>query len=189
MRYLVEESPYFAVSSIKHNLSRSRRMEADIIGVLNISQGNYELLCEYWVEYQNNEAFLIISTGTNNLPQKILLSEQELYFGTRSYFTCECGKRVSKVYKPSVVSNFACRRCCGLRYELSTINRSSTHGSFLYKTNRTLKLVNRRTDMNRIIYKSKYTKRYSRFLKLCQQSGLYGVVQDAQNLMVAINKT
>ena len=187
MRHLIEECPYFSVSSIRQDLGRSRRMEPDIKGIFNISQGNRKLLCEYWIDYSNNETFLFISTGTSNLPQRILLSKQELYFGSRSYFVCECGKRVIKLYIPSGRANFACRSCCGLQYELSTINRSSTHGAFLYKTNRTLKLINQRADMNRIIYKGSYTRRYNRFLKLCQQSGLYGVVKDAQDLMLAIN--
>lgn len=188
-RYLIEECPYFSTSSIKQDLSRSRRKEADIKDIFNIFKGNQKLLCSYWIDYSNNETFIFISTSTSNLPQRILLSKQELYFGSRSYFVCECGKRVIKVYLPLGRADFACRSCCGLRYELSTINRTSTHGAFLYKTNRTLKLVNQQADINRIIYKGSYTRRYNRFLKLCQQSGLYGVVKDAEFLMTQLIKT
>lgn len=183
---LIEECSALTTGAIKQDLRRCRMMEADIKGVFSISNGNTNLLCDYWVEYLNGEAFLVISTGLGHLPQRILLSCLELRFGSRSYLNCDCGARVNKLYLPPGKDQFRCRRCHQLRYELSTINRMSKHGRLLYRTNRTLKLVNKRAGMNRIIYNNRYTNKFERFLRLCGQAGLDGVVRDARNLMTAI---
>jgi hypothetical protein len=44
-----------------------------------------------------------------------------------------------------------------------------------------------RESIGRIFYKSKYTKRFVRWLKLCDQSGLFKEVKSANDLMIAID--
>ena len=184
-KYLVEECPYLAIGAVKQDLQRSRNKESNITGVIKICYDNAELICNYWFEHLNNSTFFAISVN-GHAPQRILISERELQFGTRNYFVCDCRRQANKLYLPSGKTELKCRACYGLRYELSTINRSSSHGKFMYLTNRTIKLANQRADMNRIIYKNRYTKRYQRFLKLCGQAGLSNIVQDARDLMAAI---
>lgn len=183
--YLIEGCPSLTIGSVKRDLGRCRMKEADITGAINIVHGAVILTVDYWFEYIDNNAFFVISVD-GHAPQRILLSEQELYFGTRNYFVCDCGKRVHKLYLPPGKAEFRCRSCYKLIYELSTINRNSTHGRLLYIANRTIKLANRRADMSRIIYKSRYTKKYKRFLRLCEKAGLNNVVKDARDLMAAI---
>lgn len=186
LKPLIEECTILETGFIKQDLKCCRNKEAKITGVFNIVHGNQKLLCDYWIEYAGNNAYFVISTGVNFLPQRILLSEQPLYFGIRSYFVCNCGRRASKLFLPSGQNEFKCRKCHHLRYELSTINRNSVHGELFYRTNRTIKLANQQADMNRIIYKKRYTKRFNSFLKLCEQAGFNTVVRDARDLMTAI---
>lgn len=44
-----------------------------------------------------------------------------------------------------------------------------------------------RESMGRIFYKSQYSKRFKRWLKLCNQAGLTDEIKDANDLMTAIN--
>ena len=185
-RHLVESTPYLAIGAIKQDLWRYRSMEENINGIINIGYGKTGLVCSYWFESKDSDVFLVISIGGEHLPQRILISECQLQFGIRSYFVCDCGIQSCKLYLPADKEALKCRACYGLRYELSTINRTSPHGQFFYITNRTIRLANRRTDIKRIIYKGRFTKRYERFLKLCGKAGFDHVVQEARDLMAEI---
>src|SRR3989344_1957189 len=73
-----------------------------------------------------------------------------------------------------------------LRYRSTTINNRSDHGRMLYQQNKRLALLDMRENIPRPLYKSKYTKKFLRFLKLCSKSGLFNQVKDAQTTMEAI---
>ena len=188
-RHLIEGTPYLAVSAIKEDLWRYRNGTDNISGVINIGNGRAELICSYWFEFKDGDTFLIISIGGDHLPQRLLISECQLKFGIRSYFVCDCGRRSYKLYLPPDREELKCMICYRLRYELSGINRSSSHGKLFYITNRTIKLANQREDLNRIVYKNKYTKKYQAFLRLCGKAGFHGVVKEAQDLMAEITKS
>ena len=68
------------------------------------------------------------------------------------------------------------------------INRNSKHGNFLYKQSQILKLISARENIGRIFYKSKYSKRFTRWLEIASRAGLVNEVEDAQRLMTAINQ-
>ena len=184
---IIEGTPYLSTSSIKRDFLRCRKKVENISGDVYISYGIKSVKCNYWFEYRDKSTFFVISIDGND-PQDILLSERELMCGTMSYFVCECGKQCLKLFLPLDQTKLKCRACHGLTYELSTINRSSKHGLFLYRTNRTLKLADQRAEINRIFYKSQYTKRFQRFLRLCTKAGLHKNAEDAQKFIKAIQE-
>jgi len=185
MQNLVEGTPYLSTSNIKRDLLKCRKWIENISGEAHIGYGIKQLECNFWFEYKGESTFFVYSVDGNE-PQEILISERELLFGTMNYFVCSCGKRCQKLYLPDGATELKCRACYKLVYELSTINRISKHGMFLYKTNRTLKLANQRMEMSRIFYKSRYTKKFQRFLKLCAKAGLSKSVESARELMESI---
>ncbi|OGZ28562.1 MAG: hypothetical protein A2427_02350 [Candidatus Nealsonbacteria bacterium RIFOXYC1_FULL_40_7] len=119
-------------------------------------------------------------------PQTIKLEKVFITFGERAYFVCSCGLRVNKLYLPVNGDSFACRKCHKLQYFLTTFNKNSAAGRQFYKMNRIQKLVATRERMSRVLYNGEYTKRFSRFLQLCNKAGLNEVVDKAQGLMELI---
>lgn len=182
MAELIENSFALSTHLIKKDLRKARRKDP-VDGYLNFSYNGKQTALDYSMEYENDSSYLLINFTTE--PQRILLSEQELTFGARTYLTCKCGCRTTALYLSNDI--FACRKCHKLRYESTTINRASKHGRFLYQYSRIIKLMNTRESMNRIFYRSKYTKRFNHWLKLCARAGLMNEMFDAQNLMADIN--
>ncbi len=156
--YLVEECKSISVGSIKKDLR---------------------------FEYKDGDEFLFFYHG-EGLSQQILIAEQSITFGIRRYFVCECGAQVNKLFLPTGKKEYKCRNCYKLRYELTTINPRSIHGKLLYRTNRIIKLTNKRTELNRIFYRGRYTKRFNRFLHLCDRAGLVEVLDNAAKLSSAV---
>lgn len=141
---------------------------------------------DYYIEYGlDGNTYLVVTVGEE--PQKILLSEHQLNFGVRTYLTCGCGHRTNALYLKDTF--FACRKCQNLSYASTTINPRSDHGIMLYRESKRLKLITMREQIGRIFYKSKYTKRFERWLKLCKQAGLYSQIKDALELMEAIKRS
>lgn len=183
---LIEGTPSISIGSLSRDLLRYRNREDNIRGYLNIKNGEPALTYSYHVEYAQDGDSLIILNSNNGSMQYINIASQELNFGTRNYFICECGRSCNNLYLPANTDKFRCRICYRLRYELSGINRSSKHGQLLYVTNRTIKLINLRSSITRPIYMNQYTKRMNTFIKLSQQVGLVNVVEDAQSFKMAI---
>lgn len=179
---LIESCPTLTISSLKSDLLRYRSGSQETGVKLDIINGELLPAHLYWFDESNGDDYLVIG----NTDQRILISSQELYYGTRNYFRCDCGTRCSRLYLPHGKDYFRCRSCHHLRYELSGINRSSAHGKLMYVTNRKIKLVNSISNITRPLYKSRYTKRYTSLLTLCQKVGFDNVVIDARNLMKAI---
>lgn len=184
---IVEQCRTLTIGAIKRDLRRCRRKEPNVTGQIKFKHGSRWQTWNYWFEYADRKTYLVISHSDHYDLQRILLSEHSMTFGSRNYFICyQCGRQANNLYMPQRTVVFRCRTCCRLKYELQLINRGSTQGKLLYRTSRTIKLVNQRVDMNRIIYQSQYTKRYTRFLKLCERAGLHTLVRDAEDLMTAI---
>ena len=181
MAELVENSFALSTHLLKKDLRKAREKET-VDGYLNFSHNGKSSVLDYSTEYENDNSYLVINF--KEIPQRILLSEQKLTFGTRVYLTCKCGYRTNTLYLSKDI--FACRKCHKLRYESTTINRNSRHGRFLYQQRIVMKLMVMRESMGRIFYKSKYSKPFNRWLKLCTRSGLTKEVLDAQKLMTDI---
>lgn len=178
----MENSFALSMHLLKKDLYKAQRKEP-VEGFLNFLHNERPSVLDYSIEYGDECTYLIISFNAE--PQKILLSERELTFGTRTYLTCKCGCRTNALYLNK--GFFACRKCHKLRYESTAINCNSRHGKFLYQQRNILKLMAMRESMGRIFYKSQYSKRFKRWLELCARAGLNKEVSDAQKLMADIN--
>lgn len=129
--------------------------------------------------------FLFVSVNGQN-PQKFAWELVEMTFGEKAYFYCPCGYRATKLYLPPNSSEFKCRKCHKLRYELTVLNRKSVAGKSIYQINRLHKLANSRAGMSRIFYNGNFTKRFERFLRLCDRAGLESIVKGANDLKALI---
>lgn len=186
---IVEACRTLSIGQIKHDLMRSRNKEPDIVGHISFKHGDKKnwQKWNYWFEYADSKTYLVVGLSHYD-PNRILLAETALTYGDRSYFICgDCGRRVSKLYLPQRTIVFRCRKCWRLKYEIQTINRNTQHGEHFYQTHRAIKLIHQREKMNRIFYKGRYSKRYERFLRLCNRvNGLESIVSNAKKLMSAI---
>ena len=140
---------------------------------------------DYWLENPMDPSIVLISVGGGE-PQRLNLEWQEITFGERAYFRCVCGNRATKLYLPVHGKEFKCRQCHGLRYQLNSFDRNSAAGRSLYQLNRLHKLANSRASMGRILYKGNYTKRFERFLGLCERAGYDSIVKGANDLRVLL---
>ena len=185
MNTLVENCSQLSVGMIKKDLRLAREKKAGIDGVINIDYGQVKAVADYYVEYGDEYDYLVINYGETE--QRIKLAECELRYGTRSYFICDCGHRVAKLYFPPHGREFKCRRCHKLAYELTCFNRKSRLGRLGYVTNRKIKLMKMKESMPRLFHKNHYTKRFIRFLDLCERSGEAGEIMAANHLLKAMN--
>ena len=184
MATLIESCFKLSTKLLRTSLQKARFREAVEGEYLNFVQDGKPSALDYFIEYSfDGNTYLVVNISTE--PQKILLSDRDLTFGTRTYLVCGCEARVNALYLRGTF--FACRNCHKLQYKSTTINNSSVHGRYLNQQMKRLKLVEMRAEIDRIFYKSKYTKRFMRFLKLCAQAGLFGPVRDANETMKAIN--
>ena len=182
MKTLVENLFALSTHLLRKDLAKTRRKEP-VEGFLNVVLDNNATVVDYAVEYEGEETYLVVIFGVE--PQRILLQDHQLTFGIRTYLTCSCGNRTTALYLHKGV--FACRKCHELSYTSTTINKTSKHGRFIYQQNQILRIMNMREDMSRIFYGSKYTRRFVRWLELCGRAGLTKEVEDAHELMEAIN--
>jgi hypothetical protein len=183
MKNLVESSCRIDTHILKEDLQKTRE-RLPVAGFLSLIDGATTLPIDYKVEYEESDAYLVIEFDGGS--QRILLSNHELTFGTRTYLTCACGCRTNALYLNKGI--FACRKCHKLCYQSTTINKTTKHGQFLFKQSQIIKLMEMREGLNRIFYKSQYSKPFVRWLALCERAGLVDDVEDAKELMLAINR-
>lgn len=187
MTTLVESCSQLSVGMIKKDLRLARDKKAGIDGVINIEYGQVKAMADYYVEYGGKYDYLVINYGETE--QRIKLTECELHFGTRKYFICpKCDRRVGKLYFPPHGKGYNCRFCLKLRYESTTICRNSAHGMHLYRIHQQIKAINMREHIPRIFWKSRYTKRFQRWMDQCKNAGIMQAVIDANFLMTQINR-
>jgi hypothetical protein len=138
-----------------------------------------------WLETADDPSVVMVSVAGHQ-PQSLSLEWDDITYGKRAYFKCLCGLRAHKLYLPHGRYEFKCRKCHGLHYQLTTFNRNSVAGRSLYRMNRIQKLIASRESMGRILYKGSYTKKFERFLGLCERAGYKDVVHGANALMALI---
>jgi len=183
MNTLIENCFKLSTKILRSDLRKARNKEVVSEGYLNFLHNGRPSALDYSIEYgPDDNAYLVVNFDGN--PQRILLSSHELHFGPRTYLSCACGHRTNALYLKNTF--FACFKCHKLRYRSTTINTRSDHGRMLYQQNKRLQLIDMREAIPRPLYKSKYTKKFLRFLKLCNKSGLFNQVKDAQTTMEAI---
>ena len=180
---LVEACYALTTKLFKKDIARAMAKKDNAKGCFDIILDKQKLLADYWFEYENHDTYLVINYESGNLPQKILLTIQELTFGTRAYFTCECGYVASSLYIRPNSLQMRCRRCHNLRYEVNSFNKGTIHGKALYQLSRRIKIMNIRESIDRPFYKGDYCGRFKRFLELAKRAGLNDVVEDAAKLL------
>jgi len=184
MTQLIENTFALSTNLLKNDLRRARDKKP-VEGYLNYRENGRPSALDYSIEYSfDGNTYLVVNVVAE--PQKILLSYENLTFGTRTYLTCGCGQRTNALYLK--LGYFACRKCQKLGYRSTTINTTSDHGMFIHLQNQRLKLIELREGIDRIFYKSTYTKRFKNWLKLCAKAGLFGEIADAIKLSEAISK-
>lgn len=138
----------------------------------------------FWLDEDKKETFEVNFSVAGSEPRVIDFDCVDITFGERAYFICpSCSKRVNKLYLPSTCNEFKCCKCHKLRYFLNTFNKNSVAGIKLYEMNRRQKLAESRASMSRILYRGEYSRRFLRFLNLCNRAGLSKVVDNAKGLM------
>lgn len=172
-KYLVEDCFALTPRDVGWRYDRIRKL-----GVNQI-EGRNDIT--YWFDDMDMPSRLFVSVGGHE-PQEFKWEPVELAFGDSAYFYCECGYRARKLYLLPNGFEFKCRKCHSLRYELNIVNKNSVAGRSIYRINRLHKLANSRAGMSRIFYNGEYTKRFERFLGLCDRAGLYSIVKGANDL-------
>lgn len=186
MRTLIESCFHLDTKLLSKSLRRAREhITATIDGFINISHGNVKTVADYYIDSSAEHDYLVINYGQEE--QRIKLVESELYHGTRSWFICNCERRVAKLYLPPNTKLFKCRHCYKLSYELAGFNKKSKNGLVFYRTNRVIKMMNNREKMRSYLYNGKPTLRFNRFLKLSALAGFQNNINDAKTLLSAIN--
>ena len=165
----VEDSLFLSPKDILCGISSSQNKKGD------------SRILDYWLDNPAEPSIAFVSISGNE-PQSISIEWKTITFGERAYFLCECNCRVSRLYLPQDKAKFKCRKCHNLQYQLASFSRYSVAGKSLYHMNRLQKLTNSRAGMGRVFYKGHYTKRFERFLGLCEKAGLESVVQGARVL-------
>ena len=183
MKTLVEKCFRLDTKILKKFLKKARNKEPVEGEYLNFLDNGRPSALDYSIEYDfDGNTYLVVNVAAE--PQKILLSEQKLELGVRSYFVCGCGCRVTALYLK--MGWFGCFRCQRLRYRSTSINTTSEHGRFLQLQGKRLKLIEEREKISRPIYKGGYTKRFLRWLGLCAKAGMFNEVTRAWKAMDAI---
>jgi hypothetical protein len=176
-RYLVGECLTLTPRDVGKRWDRIRK--------LGVNQLAHHPGISYWFDDMGDPSRLFISVQGHE-PQSFAWELIRLTFGDAAYFYCPCGHRASKLYLLPNGNEFKCRKCHKLQYHLSTFNRQSVAGRSLYRANRLQKLANSRASMGRILYNGEYTKRFQRFLGLCDRAGYDSIVQGAKDLKTLI---
>ena len=141
----------------------------------------------YWFDNMDEPTAVFLSVDGHE-PQEFAWETIEITFGERGYFRCTCDRRASKLYLPPGSTKLLCRACHGLQYRLSSFNSRSVAGQAIYRMNRLQKLVENRSNMSRIFYNGNYSKRFRRFLRLCDRAGLKSIVTGANDLKALIQQ-
>jgi len=141
----------------------------------------------YWFDNISQQDWLFVSVDGHE-PQKLKWEVVEITYGQKQFFFCECGRRCMKLYLLPGGDEFKCRECHNLRYALTTFNKNSPAGHKIYQMNRIQKLSEGRANMARIFYNGKFSKRFARFIRLCDRAGLQSIVQGANDLKTLIGE-
>ncbi|MDO8565832.1 MAG: hypothetical protein Q7S04_01430 [Candidatus Moranbacteria bacterium] len=172
-KYLVEECFFLTPRDVGRRFDRIRKLGT------NILEGRDDI--SYWFDDMSEPTCLFVSVDGHE-PQKFIWEPVELTFGEAAYFHCGCGYKARKLYLLPSGNEFKCRKCHNLRYALSVLNSKSIAGRVIYRANRLHKLANSRACMGRIFYDGNFTKRFERFLGLCDKAGLEDIVRGANAL-------
>lgn len=133
-------------------------------GKFTIKNSRQKLFVSYSIFLDKRPALLKIWFTDNpkelyrGMGQEIEIEEDIATFGVRPYLKCTCENNAQVLYKPSDQALFSCRQCSNVKYESSSLNKSTMGGLFYY-THKLIKLANKRQQIDRMIYANKFTKK------------------------------
>ncbi len=179
---LIEECYQLSTSALKRSIARCRNASGAVItDQISLLNGKNELIVNYWLEMEGGEPIVTLA-ALNREPQKIsLLTLGTPFAGTRYYFECpECLRRCDKLYLSPTEREFKCQQ--HFIYALTTINRQSTNGQYLYQLSRKAKVIDKREAISRIWYCGSYTRRYCSLLKMAARAGMTDYVNSVMKI-------
>ncbi|HAJ44447.1 MAG: hypothetical protein UV53_C0006G0012 [Candidatus Azambacteria bacterium GW2011_GWE1_42_9] len=176
--YMIEECFFITPRNVGGRFGHVRK--------LGINELENRSDISYWFDDMSEPTCLFVSVNGNE-PQKFDWEPVDITFGETAYIRCHCGYRARKLYLPPNGKEFKCRKCHKLQYQLTKFNRHSIAGRSLYKMNRLQKLADSRANIGRILYNGNYTKKFTRFLGLCDRAGLESIVRGAKDLKTLMN--
>jgi len=180
----IENSFAITTKLLKKDLRNIRENEP-LDGYLNIKINGKESVLFLEADHYDDKYYIKVSYGEKT--QSIQLSEEEIRYGTRSYLVCACGCRRTALYWDRDKGKFSCRMCLKIPYASNGINRRSKHGEFLYLHMKSIQMVEKREKIDRIFWRSRYTKPYQSWLKLTAKMGNIENLEAAGMVMSMIN--
>lgn len=171
--YLVEDCFILCLSDLGKGLLHPSGNDGGLVvgkcGKVLLSNRFKDLPVQFSVGHGlDDKVILNISCKHRNslLNQAITLQTGKAPYGIRPYLVCYCGYQGNKLYLSNKEYSFLCRRCAGLYYESTSINRYSVVGALKYRLARKFKIAELRARVKRVSYKGKFTRRARRVLGL-----------------------
>jgi hypothetical protein len=171
--FLVEDCFILSLSDLGKGLLRPAANDDGLVvgkcGRVLLTNRFKELPVEFSVQlYSGNQVQLNVSCKHRNsvLNQAIKLQTNHVPYGLRPYLVCNCGYRGNKLYLSSREYSFLCRRCAGLYYDVTSINRKSPLGRLKYQLWKKFKIENQKARVTRVSYMGKFTRRAKRLMEL-----------------------
>lgn len=155
MKYLVEDAVQLRLSHLQKKLL-TRKDPGSFVLVIG--------LCPVRIDYEvleiAGEKVVAIRYWKNDrlVSQWISLDQEDIRFGTRPYFRCNCGHKANTLYLRPGRDMFACRKCHDLVYELATLNKGAYHNQIFYLNNRWIK-IREKMQARSLSYRGQKTKR------------------------------
>lgn len=140
---------------------------------------NPALMIEYCVKQDNQ---------VSNRYQSIEIAMKELTYGTSWQFRCPCGQLANILYMPRDKSEFLCRHCHNLTYEICNLSKTTMGGLFVY-TNKLQRLMEKQEKINHMFYGNRYTRKAQSFYRWQDKWG-FGVPEEVKRfaeLQVKLN--
>ena len=184
-KHYVEEFFVLDITSVKKDLKKIRNGKVTE-GVTTIYREVKKIQLSYWSEFKDKKAYLVVA-AQNQEPQAVPLALQQITYGLKTYFVCECGKRCSKLFcHPQILYMFKCAKCHNLRYKLSSIYRQGRIGMQMYMLEQFNKFIDNGKKCPRIFYNGKETKPFIAYRKKMARIGMFQYVEEGQKQIAEI---
>ncbi len=156
-----------------------------VAGLYATKHDEKEIKIDYVIEDDGHDGIIRLSiNGASS--QGIVLCDKVLTYGSRTYFTCECGSLFSRLYMVPNSTALKCRKCHHLKYEINSFNRNSKHGKLFLAMHFALKATKERETVKRMFINGRYTKAFIRSLRTANKAGWTGYSREARRLLRAM---
>lgn len=184
-RIFVEDCYRLTISHFgRHLLPRAEKAgsEADKNFVIFHGMSKIEISYRFFKNGEEIGLNMHCKTGTNFFSQAITLDYSFGHYAPRPILLCGCGHRAVTLYLPvGKIDGFACRSCLALKYEATTINKTTKNGLLWYLAARSRKLANDELNIRRWSYGGGLTKQGRNFAR---QAGRWNTAYEALEKVV-----